>query len=129
VGARAWRAQTYPQTTGKATWVAPPLSRFEWERLIRELELSSAQKVTAYAMATYVNGDGSNAHPGIALLMKATGLSRRSVISALSGLESEGFIVAVSRGGGKGVTRGNATIYALSVPSDGGRHRREGEVP
>ena len=109
--------------------MAPPLSRFEWERLIRELDLTSAQKVTAYAMATYVNGDGSNAHPGIGLLIKATGLSRRSVISALSGLESEGFIVAISRGGGKGVTRGNATVYALSVPSDGGKHRKGAKIP
>lgn len=106
--------------------MAPPLSRFEWERLIRELELSSAQKVTAYALATYVNGDGSNAHPGISGLAKATGLHRATVIRALFQLESEGFIVAVEHGGGKGAKRGNATVYALSVPVDnsGGKHRR-----
>jgi DNA-binding transcriptional MocR family regulator len=86
-------------------------------------------KVTGYALATYVNGDGSNAHPGIEVLMKATGLSRSSVLRSLSALESEGFIVAVSRGGGKGTARGNATIYALSVPVDNsGRHRKT-ELP
>ena len=107
----------------------PPLSRFEWERLIRELELSAAQKVTAYAMATYVNGDGTNAHPGVNGLMKATGLSRSSVLRALEALESDGLIAIVSRGGGKGVRRGNASIYALSVPVDNrGRHRKA-ELP
>ena len=105
--------------------MAPPLSRFEWERLIRELDLSSAMKLTSYALATYVNGDGSNAHPGIAGLVKATGLHRATVIRALSELESEGFIVTVSHGGGKGAKRGNATVYALSVPVDNpGKHRK-----
>lgn len=105
--------------------MAPPLSRFEWERLIRELELPLAVKCTAYALATYVNGDGTNAHPGIGGLQRAAGASRSTVLRALESLESEGLIRVVSRGGGKGVQRGNASIYELSVPVDNpGRHRK-----
>ena len=82
-------------------------------------------KLTGYALATYVNGDGTNAHPGIAGLSRATGLHRAPVIRALSQLEAEGFIVAVSHGGGKGAKRGNATVYSLSVPVDNpGKHRK-----
>lgn len=96
--------------------MTPPLDRFEWERLIRELDLTTPQKATAYALATYVNGDGSNAHPGIDKLMKATGASRSTVIRALTALESEGLIRMVSEGGKKGAPRGFATVWELSVP-------------
>ena len=96
----------------------PPLDRFEWERLIRECELPSAQKLVGYALGTYVNGDGTNAHPGIEGLVKATGLHRATVLRALSGLEENGYIRAAFRGGGKGVRRGLATVYELSEPQD-----------
>ena len=97
----------------------PPVDRFEWERLIRERELPSAQKLVGYALGTYVNGDGTNAHPGIEGLVKATGLHRATVLRALAGLEEGGYIRAAFRGGGKGVRRGLATVYELSGPPDG----------
>ena len=101
--------------------MAPPLSRFEWERLIRELELPSAMKLTGYALATYVNGDGSNAHPGIPGLAKATGLHRATVMRTLAQMEEAGFIKAVFRGGAKGTGRGKSTVYELAVPDPKGR--------
>jgi DNA-binding transcriptional ArsR family regulator len=98
--------------------VTPPLDRFEWERLIRELELPSALKLTSYALGTYVNGDGRNAHPGIEGLVKATGLHRATVLRSLGRLEEYGLIKVVFRGGGKGVRRGMATVYELAAPVD-----------
>ena len=109
--------------------MTPPLDRFEWEKLIRGLEcLTMAEKCTAYALATYVNADGTNAHPGIEKLATATGAHRATVIRTLARLESEGLIKALSEGGGKGVRRGNATVWELSVPVDNGRgkHRKDG---
>jgi hypothetical protein len=109
--------------------VSPPLSRFEWERLIRELDLPLTVKCAAYALATYVNGDGRNAHPGVQNLMKATGMSRASILRALSALELEGFIVVRSQGGSKGVPRGHASVYELSTPGTAlGRHGKT-ELP
>lgn len=104
----------------------PSQDRFEWERYLREIELPSALKLTGYALGTYVNGDGTNAHPGIEGLVKATGLHRATVLRALSELEDRGLIRAVFRGGGKGVRRGLATVYELCEPSNGtaGKHRK-----
>ena len=98
--------------------MAPPLDRFEWERLIRELPFPLAVKCTAYALATYMNGDGSNAHPGIPRLIRATGSSKSTVIRSLDALECAGFIRVAVKGGGKDVKRGIATVWELSVPVD-----------
>ena len=110
--------------------MTPPLDRFEWERLIRELDLPSALKLTCYALGTYVNGDGTNAHPGITGLAKATGLHRATVLRSLAQLEELGLIQPVFRGGGKGVHRGLATVYELAVPVENGpgKHRKPGTL-
>lgn len=107
----------------------PPLDRFEWERLLRDMELPSAQKLVGYALATYVNGDGSSAYPGVPGLVKATGLHRATVIRALSEMERSGLITVHFRGGSKGVQRGLATIYQLAAPVDNrpGKHRKGAE--
>lgn len=112
--------------------MTPPLDRFQWEKLIRELDMPAPVKNVAAWLATYVNGSsGTNAHPGIQGLVKATGLSRATVIRSLSELESAGFIEAASRGGARGMERGMSTVYALSVPSAGkhGRHRGKVRLP
>ena len=96
--------------------MAPPLDRFEWERLIRELPLSLAEKCTAYALATFVNPDGTNAHPGIDRLVRATGSSKSTVLRALESLEGMGFIKRPGKIGGKGLPRGYATVWDLAVP-------------
>lgn len=97
--------------------MTPPLGRFEWERLIRDLDgMPPSAKNAAFALATWAENDGTNAHPGIIKLAKATGLSRRAVIDALAFLENAGFITASYRGGTKNVSRGNATVYDLAVP-------------
>ncbi len=99
--------------------MAPPLDRFEWERLIRELPLPLAEKCTAYALATYVNGDGRNAHPGTERLIRATGSSRSTVLRTLRSLEAHGFIRPVSRGGAEGIPKGHSTVWELRFPDAG----------
>ena len=86
--------------------------------------MPSALKLTGYALATYVNGAGSNAHPGIDGMAKATGLHRATVIRSLSQLEQAGFIRAVFRGGTKGVGRGKSTVWELSVPDENSSGRQ-----
>jgi helix-turn-helix protein len=110
--------------------VTPPLDRFEFERLIRDLGLSTTQLVTAYALCTFINGDGTNAHPGVTHLSKATGLHRATVIRALGDLEDMGLLNAVSRGGAKGIRKGAATVYELATPVDNHRakHRKPGTL-
>ena len=110
--------------------MTPPLDRFEWERLVRELDLPAPVKATAAWLATYVNGDGTNAHPGVTALAKATGLHRATVLRSLGELEDIGLLKAVSRGGSKGVGKGMATVYELATPVDNrrGKHRKSGTL-
>lgn len=97
----------------------PPLDRFDWERLIRELDLPSAVKCTAYALATFLDGKtGMNAHPGTPALVKATGLSKPTLLKAMERLEKEGLIMAVQKAGEKGMPRGFATVWQVCVPVD-----------
>lgn len=84
--------------------------------MIREVNLTMPVKCIAYALATYVNSDGTNAHPGLETLMKATGASRSTVIRSLSALESGGWVLVISEGGKKGIPKGHATVYDLSAP-------------
>lgn len=95
-----------------------PLSRFDWERLIRELSLPASVKCTAYALATYVDGKtGVNGHPGLANLSRATELSESTVSAALAALEAGGLVFRKQHGGGRGVKR--AAVYDLTVGATG----------
>ena len=97
----------------------PPRSRFEWERHVRKLDLPSAVKCTAYALATYLDGKtGMNAHPGTPALIKATGLSKPTLLKAMQKLEEEGLIMAVQKAGEKGLPRGHATVWQVCIPVD-----------
>jgi hypothetical protein len=93
------------------------LDRFEWERLVRELDLPVAVNCTAYAIATYANRDGTKAHPGRDNLSQATGLSQATVSAALAALEAGQLLNRKSHGGGRGVKL--AAEYDLAVPKDG----------
>jgi hypothetical protein len=105
--------------------VQPPLSRFDWERLIRELDLPSAVKCTAYALATFLDGKtGMNAHPGTPALIKATGLSKPTLLKAMQRLEKEGLIMAVTKAGKKGLPRDFATVWQVCTPVDNPAVRR-----
>jgi DNA-binding MarR family transcriptional regulator len=93
------------------------LSRFEWERLLRELDLPSSVKATGYALATYANTDGTKAHPGLANLCRATGLHHASVVPALAALEAAGLVERKAHGGGRGV--GRSAEYELTAGATG----------
>jgi hypothetical protein len=92
--------------------------RFQWERLIRDLDLPPAVNCTAYALATYVNASqGTRAHPGLARLCQATGLSKGTVGAALAALESGGLLTRKAHGGGRG--RKLAAEYDLAAGGNG----------
>jgi DNA-binding transcriptional ArsR family regulator len=95
------------------------MDRFEWERLIRELDLPASVKCTAYAIATYVNAkDGTRGHPGRGKLSRATGLNRATVTATLAALEAGGLVVRESRGGGGRGSSGLSAVYRLATPED-----------
>lgn len=63
-----------------------PTGRFEWERVLRRIEMPQPVKGTALLMATYANADGSSIHPGedeLALYGNVTNRTIRNHIKAL----------------------------------------------
>lgn len=90
--------------------------RYEWERVVRGSTLPAAAKLVALTLATYANGSGENAHPGVARLVGDTSTSERSVNRQLKALrEVYGLIYREAHGGSR---RRWADAYRLVKPED-----------
>jgi DNA-binding transcriptional ArsR family regulator len=87
--------------------------RWAWERQVRVSKLPNTVALVAFALATYANGNGTKAHPGIDRLAEGLGLHRRTVERSLSELVRRGFIVKDREGNHR---RGHADEYRLTVP-------------
>lgn len=110
-------------------WTLHPVKRFEWERLIRRVQLgpddvahlhtasrpvaSLTVKAVGFALATYASKDGSHIWPGDAKVARVLGTTPRSVRDARAVLEAVGLIEKT--GGG---ARGKAFQYRLTIPED-----------
>lgn len=95
----------------------PKVSRYEWERWLRRCILPSSTKLVGFVMATYAARDGSRIFPGVARLAATTGLSERTVRTALGNLRDVGLIERVYPGGRRGVM--NFTdVHRLAIPAD-----------
>lgn len=91
--------------------------RYDWERIVRRYPLPPVPKLVAFVLATYADQDGSRIYPGVARLAAVTGLSQRSVKSALGVLRGVGLINRIVSGGHRGA-RAFADEYALTIPED-----------
>ena len=92
-------------------------SRYEWERWVRRCILPSSAKLVAFVMATYAARDGSRIFPGVARLAATTGLSERTVRTALGILRDVGLIERVYPGGRRG-QQAFADVHRLAIPAD-----------
>ncbi len=95
----------------------PKVSRYEWERWIRRCCLPASTKLVALVMATYAARDGSRIFPGVARLAATTGLSERTVRTALGNLREVGLIERVYPGGRRG-QMAFADVHRLAIPAD-----------
>lgn len=93
------------------------VSRYEWERWVRRCILPSSTKLVAFVMATYAARDGSRIFPGVTRLAATTGLSERTVRTALGNLRDVGLIERVYPGGRRG-TQAFADVHRLAIPAD-----------
>lgn len=94
--------------------IPPPLQTFEWLKLIREVRMPAPVNNVAAWVCTFGDQDGTRIYPGIEKLMVATGLSRDTVVQALSALRESGLLVRTRRGGGRGSRLSDE--YQLGVP-------------
>lgn len=92
-------------------------SRYDWERWVRRCVLPSSTKLVALVMATYAARDGSRVFPGVARLAATTGLSERTVRTALGILRDVGLIERIAEGGRRGV-QSFTDVHRLAIPAD-----------
>lgn len=93
-------------------------ARFEWERVIRVLDLPATTKLVALTIATYADGEtGRNAHPGEERLAADCSLTNRAIRTHLTRLRDTGLLQR-TRKGSANQHRRMADEYALVVPTD-----------
>jgi len=94
-----------------------PVGRFEWEAVLRRLELPKEVKYVGFVMATYADPNGTRVRPGAAELAAAVGDAESTLRRRVSFLRKHGLIAQTSRGGGRNGA-GRATEYRLTLPVD-----------
>lgn len=96
-----------------------PAGRFTWERELRSTSLPPRARLVGLALASYANSNGSSIRPGVEQLVKASGLSRRTVIRAMTELVASRYLEQVSRGRAYGRGGGGfASQYQLTLPTE-----------
>lgn len=95
----------------------PPPFRYEWERTIKAVILPPTVKHVGHVLATYADSDGRDVFPGNERLTDDTGLSDKTVRTALERLRAVGLIERVAVGSRNG-RRGVADVYRLVIPDD-----------
>lgn len=91
------------------------MSRFDWERVVRRVDLPLATKGVALLLATYADDKGRKVHPGEDRLSRVTGINVRNTRRHVAKLRDLGLITRVSR---SNRMLGKADVYRLTVPLD-----------
>lgn len=94
-----------------------PVGRYEWEAIIRRLNLSMKTSYVALVMATYADPDGTRIRPTAPELAAAARMGESTVARYVRELRNAGLIVKTRRGGGRNGT-GRPNEYRLTVPLD-----------
>ena len=96
-----------------------PSPVFRWRRSICESALPATARHTALTLSLYMNESGGSAFPGGARLRDETGLSLRTVRTALATLEETGWLIVVRRGSSLPGKVRIATEYRAGFPLTG----------
>ena len=88
--------------------------RFPWEKALRDSQLPSRARHVGHLMATYADKDGSSIHPGVDRMAKGTGMSSRTVHTALKELRLNGWVKVVVQSNS---WRGQSHEYRLTIPA------------
>ena len=94
-----------------------PARRFEWERIVRRLQISRSTKALAFILATYASADGSNVRPGRERLANVAARSPRTITRSLVELRDLGLIERTVEGSNYG-RQAMSDEYRLTIPTD-----------
>lgn len=87
---------------------------FTWRGAVQSStsRLPASARHVALGLSLHMNERGGSAYPSLETLASECGLDRRTVQRSLQALESEGWLICVKRGGG----RGKPSHWQASVP-------------
>lgn len=88
---------------------------FDWQRTLLNSELPKETKLIGWALSTYTNKQGANAHPGETRLALALGVTTKTVRNHLKRLRADGFIGRTAQGS-IAEHRNWADVYELTFP-------------
>jgi DNA-binding transcriptional ArsR family regulator len=88
---------------------------FDWQRALLYSDLPKETKTVGWALSTFTNKHGGNAHPGEAKLAGYLSMTPRTVRTHLTRLRADGFIIRVDRGS-IAERRAWADVYQLAIP-------------
>jgi hypothetical protein len=88
-----------------------------WRSALCDSGLPATARHVALTISIYMNERGGSAYPGGTRLAEDTGLSLRTVRSALAVLEQSGWLTVVERGGATKGSKRTATIYQAAIPT------------
>ncbi len=91
-----------------------PVDRFEWERIVRRVQMNSGTKYLALMIGTYADRDGSRIRPGVERLSLVMCVTDRTVKRSLSALRDLG-LIKLTKKGNRHI--GQADEYRLTLPS------------
>lgn len=91
------------------------MARFDWERVVRRVDLPLPTKGVALLLATYADEKGRKVHPGEERLSRVTGINVRNTRRHVAKLRDLGLITRVSRSNRMAK---KADVYRLTVPLD-----------
>lgn len=95
---------------------APKVSRFAWERAVRDAPLAAMAKLLLLTVGTYLHADGSGARPSMETLSKSTGLKERAVRKHMADVLAAGYLERVTRGHRRGDGAAVASTYRACLP-------------
>lgn len=96
------------------TFVLKPMDRFEWERIVKRVQMPSGAKFLALMLATYADQDGTRVRPGVERLARVMCVSEPTVKRSLSTLRNLGLVERTKQGNRYAKL---ADEYRLTVPS------------
>lgn len=68
---------------------------------IKESRLPPTERYVAFMLADHLNDSTGRCDPSVALIVEETGLSKRTVVSAILALEKKGFLIVTRHQGGR----------------------------
>lgn len=90
--------------------------KFAWEKALRGADLTHTEAHVLWMLSTWASGDLTNAKCALETLCGAARVDVKTGRNALRSLERKGLVEVTTPGGG----RGKPTVYALTLPPDGG---------